>query len=137
MLGMIHDALYLLRASYSLPMSHSHQLISSAGELVILLLSCVADTSQITTAQAMVSFEDANHVLSTLQLSPDVRQVLETFAMSLTLIIGDNAKVARETQMLQSMLAMGKSDIHGSNTGADTTTSSLLLHTLVSLVSFD
>ncbi|KAF7965853.1 hypothetical protein HWV62_41212 [Athelia sp. TMB] len=131
-LGMIHDALYLLRASYSLPMSHSHQLISSAGELVILLLSCVADTSQITTAQAMVSFEDANHVLSTLQLSPDVRQVLETFAMSLTLIIGDNAKVARETQMLQSMLAMGKPDIHGSNTGADTTTSSLLLHTLLS-----
>lgn len=132
-LGMIHDALSLLRAAYSLPASHSRQLISSAGELVVLLLACVTDTSQISTAQAMVNYSDATDVLQTLRLSSDVRQVLEHFVMSLTLIIGDDAKVAREAQLLQSMLAMTKSDIPGSNTGTDSITISLLLHSLVSL----
>lgn len=136
-LGMIHDALSLLRTAYSLPASHSRQLVSSAGELVILLLACVTDTSQISIAQATINWSDVNDVLHNynLRLSTNVRQGLETFAMTLSLICGDNAKVVREAQLFQSMLAMTKSDIAGSTAGTDSITCSLLLHNLVSLIS--
>jgi mediator of RNA polymerase II transcription subunit 5 len=115
-------------------MSHSHQLVSSASELVILLLSCVTDISQVSTAQAMVHFADTSDMLQTLRLSPDVRQVLETFVMSLSLIIGDDAKAAREAQMMQSLqLVLGKSDVLGPSSDADTVTCGLVLHNLVCL----
>lgn len=132
-LGTIQDALALLRTAHSLHMSHSHQLISSASELVILLLSCVTDMTQVSTAQAMVHFSDTNDMLQTLRLSPDVRQVLETFVVSLSLIIGDDAKAAREAQMMQSLqMVLGKSDVLGLNSDADTVTCGLLLHYLAS-----
>lgn len=131
-LGTIQDALALLRTAHSLHISPSHQLASSASELVILLLSCVTDMSQVSTAQAMVHFADTNDMLQTLRLSPDVRQVLESFAMSLSLIIGDDAKAAREAQMMQSLqLALGKSDVLGPSSDADTVTCGLMLHNLV------
>jgi mediator of RNA polymerase II transcription subunit 5 len=132
-LGTIQDALALLRTAYSIHPSYSRQLISSASELVILLSSCVTDMSQISTAQAMVHFADTNDMLQTLRLSPDVRQVLETFVMSLSLIIGDDAKAAREAQMMQSLqLVLGKNDLLGPSSDADTVTCGLLLHHLVS-----
>jgi len=138
-LGTIQDALALLRTAHSLHTSPSHQLVSSASELVILLLSCVTDMSQVSTAQAMVHFADTNDMLQTLRLSPNVRQVLETFAMSLSLIIGDDAKAAREAQMMQSLqLALGKSDVLGPSSDADTVTCGLMLHNLVcNIASFD
>jgi len=49
-LGTVQDALALLRTAHSLPMSPYHQLTTSASELVILLLSCVSDISQFSTA---------------------------------------------------------------------------------------
>jgi mediator of RNA polymerase II transcription subunit 5 len=81
LLGTIQDALALLRTAHSLPISH--QLTTSASELVILLLSCVTDISQVSTAQALVHYADASDMLHTLSLTPDVRHVLETFVMSL------------------------------------------------------
>ncbi|KAH7931048.1 hypothetical protein BV22DRAFT_1053726 [Leucogyrophana mollusca] len=132
-LGTVQDALALLRVAHSMPPSHFHKLASSASELVILLLSCVTDMSQISTAQAMVYFGDANDLLHTLRLSQDVRQVLETFALSLSLLIGDDAKAAREAQMIHTMqMTLGKGDILGSNPESDTVTCGLLLQGFIS-----
>ncbi|KAF9229359.1 hypothetical protein BS17DRAFT_771335 [Gyrodon lividus] len=132
-LATVHDALCFLRQVYSLSSSGFHRLTGSASELVVLLLSCVTDVSQISTAQAIIYFEDANDLLHSVQLSPNVRQVLETFALSLSLLIGDDAKAAREAQMIHNMqLALGRSDILGSNLEADSITCGLLLHGLIS-----
>ncbi|KII93232.1 hypothetical protein PLICRDRAFT_121648 [Plicaturopsis crispa FD-325 SS-3] len=131
-LGTVQDALALLRTAHSLPMSHFHQLITSASELLILLLSCVTDMSQVSTAQALVHFADANDMLHTLHLSQDVRQVLDTFVMSLSLLIGDDAKAAREAQMMHTIqLALGKGDILGPSSNTDIVTSGLILNHLV------
>lgn len=132
-LGTVQDALALLRTAHSLPLSHFHQLTTSASELVILLLSCVSDMSQVSTAQAMVHFGDANDLLQNFRLSSDVRQVLETFVLSLSLLIGDDAKAAREAQMMHTIqLALGKGDILGPSSNADIITFSLVLHHFVS-----
>lgn len=134
-LGTVQDALALLRTAHLFNTSHSHNLVSSASELVILLLSCVTDMSQVSTAQAMVYFAEATDILQTLRLSPDVRQVLETFVMSLGLLIGDDAKAAREAQMMHGFqMAIGKGDVMGPSSDADTVTCGLLLHHLVSNV---
>ncbi|KAG6842595.1 hypothetical protein C0991_000121 [Blastosporella zonata] len=133
-LGIVQDALALLRTAHSLPLSHFHQLTTSASELVILLLSCVPDTSQLSTAQVLVHFADANDLLQNFQLTPDVRQVLENFVISLSMLIGDDAKAAREAQMLHTLhLALGKGNIHGTGSESDTVTFSLFLHHLAYL----
>ncbi|KIJ21680.1 hypothetical protein PAXINDRAFT_105041 [Paxillus involutus ATCC 200175] len=132
-LATVHDALFFLRQAYSLSSSSFHRLTTSASEFVALLLSCVTDVSQISTAQAMIYFGDANDLLHSVRLSPNVRQALETFALSLSLLIGDDAKAAREAQMIHSMqLALGRSDVLGSNLEADSITCGLLLQGLIS-----
>ncbi|GLB36220.1 putative mediator complex subunit Med5 [Lyophyllum shimeji] len=132
-LGIVQDALALLRTAHSLPLSHFHQLTNSASELVILLLSCVSDISQVSTAQAMVHFADANDLLQNFRLTQDVRQVLETFVLSLSLLIGDDAKAAREAQIMHTIqLALGKGNFHGPGSETDIITFSLVFHHLVS-----
>lgn len=131
-LGIVQDALALLRTAHSLPLSHFHQLTNSASELVILLLSCVSDISQVSTAQAMVHFADANDLLRNFRLAQDVRQVLETFVLSLSLLVGD-AKAAREAQIMHTIqLALGKGNFHGPSSETDIITFSLVFHHLVS-----
>ena len=128
-LGTVQDALALLRTAHSLPMSPFHQLTTSASELVILLLSCVSDISQVSTAQAMVHFADANSLLQNFRLAADVRQVLETFVLSLSLLLGDDAKAAREAQIMHTLqLALGKGDIFGVSSNTDIITFGLVLH---------
>ncbi|KAG6845781.1 hypothetical protein H0H87_003835 [Tephrocybe sp. NHM501043] len=132
-LSVVQDALALLRTAHSLPLSHFHQLTTSASELVILLLSCVPDISQLSTAQVLVHFADANDLLQNFQLTPDVRQVLENFVISLSMLIGDDVKAAREAQMLHTLhLTLGKANIHGSGSETDIVTFSLFFHHLVS-----
>ncbi|KAF5377593.1 hypothetical protein D9615_005338 [Tricholomella constricta] len=109
------------------------RLTASASEVVILLLSCVSDISQVSTAQAMVHFADANDLLQNFRLTPDARQVLETFVISLSLLIGDDAKAAREAQIMHTIqLALGKGNIHGPSSDTDIITFSLVLQHLVS-----
>ncbi|KAF9242868.1 hypothetical protein BU15DRAFT_86664 [Melanogaster broomeanus] len=123
-LATVHEALDFLRQAYSLSSSSFHRVTTSASELVALLLSCVTDFSQISTAQAMIYFGDTNDLL---------HSVLETFALSLSLLIGDDAKAAREAQMIHSMqLALGRSDMLGSNPEADSIICGLLLQSLIS-----
>ena len=131
-LATVHDALALLRTAYSLPISHFHQLTTSVSELVILLLSCVTDWSQVSNAQAMLYFTDVNDLLTNYRLTPDVRQVLDAFLLSLSLLIGDDVKAAREAQMMHTMhFALGKGDIFGPSSDTDVITLGLLLNYLV------
>ncbi|KAG1755207.1 mediator complex subunit Med5-domain-containing protein [Suillus paluster] len=136
-LSRVQDALALLRIAHSLPPSNFHHLILSASELAILLLSCVTDMSQVTTAQAMIYLGDANDVLHSLRLSPELRQVLEGFVLSLSLLMGDDAKAVRDAQMLHTMqLTMGKHDVLGANAETDTITCGLLLQSLARIFDF-
>ncbi|KAG5342399.1 hypothetical protein C0989_002234 [Termitomyces sp. Mn162] len=80
----------------------------------------------------MVYFADANDLLQNFQLAPDVQRVLETFVLSLSLLIGDDVKVAREAQMLHPIpLTLGKGSLNGSGSETDIVTFSLFLHHLV------
>lgn len=128
-LNKIHDALALLRTAYTLPISHFHQPVTaSASQLLVFLLSCVSDLSQISNTQAAMHYADANDLLMTnYNLASDVRQMLESFVIALSISMGDDVKAAREAQMIQSMqLSTGKTDVQSSDT--DTVTFSLLFH---------
>ncbi|KIL70756.1 hypothetical protein M378DRAFT_183349 [Amanita muscaria Koide BX008] len=135
MMNTIQDGLALLRTAQSLPMAHSAQLTSSASELLMLLLAYISDNvSQIPTRQATVFLSEANELLQTFRLLPDVRQMLETFVLSLSLFIGDEAKAATEAQLLHTLHYAGpfnRGDGIGSSADADIVTFSLILHHLV------
>ncbi|CCM05148.1 uncharacterized protein FIBRA_07357 [Fibroporia radiculosa] len=103
LLGTVQDSMALLRTAHTLPLSQFNQLFASASELLSLLLSCVADISQISTTQAMMYFAEASDVLQVLRLPLGVRQQLENFALSLSLLLGDDAKAMREAQMMHTL----------------------------------
>ncbi|KAJ7786401.1 hypothetical protein B0H16DRAFT_30240 [Mycena metata] len=129
--NILQDALALFRVAHELPMSHFHQLTTSASELVILLFNC-ADMSQVPSSQAIVVLGDTSSLLSQSSISPDVRQVLESFALSLGLLVGDDAKAAPEAHLMHSFqFALGKSDSLGSSSNTDTVSFSLTLSYLV------
>lgn len=133
-LGTVLDALALLRTAYSLPISHFHQLTTSASELVILLLSCVSDISQVSHAQAVVYYHDVQELCTnySFRLTADVRQVLDTFVMSLTLLLGDDGKARREAQSIPTIqFSLGKGDIVGPSSDTDIITLGLLLNYMV------
>ncbi|KAF5390177.1 hypothetical protein D9757_002860 [Collybiopsis confluens] len=133
-LGVVQNAFGLLQIAHSLPVSLFHQLSTSSSELVILLLSCISDMSQVSTAQADLHFQTANTLLQNFRLSPDLKQILETFVLTLSLVLGDDAKVARETQMMHALqLTLGQGDVVGSSSTTDLVTLSLHFHTLISL----
>ncbi|KAH9937109.1 mediator complex subunit Med5-domain-containing protein [Fomitopsis serialis] len=135
LLGTVQNSISLLRMAHQLPPSHFHQLVASASELLTLLISCVSptDISQISTAQAMIYCAEANDILQIQSLLPHVKQELETFALSLSLMLGDDAKAAREAQMMHTLqLAYGKGDIMGTSADtADLVTCGLVLHSFV------
>lgn len=133
-LAIVQDGLSLLRTAYALPPSPFHALSASASELVILLLSCVGDLSQVSMGEAMVHYGDVLELTQTLPLHDDVRAVLNGFALSLSMILGDDAKMAQEAQMMQTLqITLGKGDIAGPNSQSDIITCSLLLRHLVSI----
>ncbi|KAJ7169957.1 hypothetical protein C8R46DRAFT_949420 [Mycena filopes] len=130
--NILQDALALLRVAHELPMSHFHQLTTSASELVILLFSSADNMSQVPSSQAIVVLGDTSSMLSHSSISPDVRQVLESFALSLGLLVGDDAKAAPEAHLMHSFqFALGKSDTLGSSSNTDTVSFSLTLSYLV------
>lgn len=131
-LAVVNDALAFLRQAYSFPPSGFHSLSATASELISLVLPCVPDVLQMSTTQAMICFGDANDLLHSVRLSPEIHQVLETFVFSLSLLIGDDVKAAREAQIIHTQLALGKSDMLGSNLEADFISCGLLLQSFVS-----
>ncbi|KAJ3976979.1 hypothetical protein EV361DRAFT_161584 [Lentinula raphanica] len=131
-LGVVQDALSLLEVAYTLPVSHFHQLTTSSSELLILLLSSNPDMTQISTTQAAVHFQTTNDLLLNFQLSPNLRGVLEPFERQLRKLMGDDAKLAREAQMMHTMqLTLGRGDVVGSSSNTDLTSLSLIFHTLI------
>lgn len=126
-----HLALSLLKTAFQLPSTHFHQFTASASELLLLLLSCVNnDFTQLNTNQAVTRFaEDAGDLLSQPGLSPDVKQVLEQFILSLSYLLGEDVKAAREAQMIHSTL--GRSHAVVPNSDSDIVSCSLLLRSLV------
>ncbi len=132
-LGTVQDAMNLLRTAHNLPSSHFPQINASASELLMLLLSCTHNLSQLTTAQAMIHFANASDILQ-LRLNPDIQQLLETHVLSLSLLLGDDAKAAREAQMMHNLqLALGKGDIVGPNSDTDIVSCGRLPHSLVGI----
>ncbi|GAW08006.1 rna polymerase ii mediator complex subunit [Lentinula edodes] len=131
-LGVVQDALQLLEIAHTLPVSHFHQLTTSSSELLILLLSCNPDMTQISTTQAAVHYQTVNDLLLNFQLLPGLREVLEHFERQLRKLMGDDAKLAREAQMMHTMqLTLGRGDIVGSSSNSDLVSLSLTLHTLI------
>ncbi|KAJ7225445.1 hypothetical protein GGX14DRAFT_348768 [Mycena pura] len=129
----LQDALALLRVAHELPMSHFHQLTTSASELVALLFSS-ADISQVPPSQCIVLLGDANSMLTLSSISQNVRQVLESFTLSLGLLVGDEAKASNtpDAHLMHNFhLALGKSDSIGSS-NTDTVSCSLTLGYLLS-----
>lgn len=130
----IQDGLALLRTVHTQAISqHHNELASRTEELVRHLLCFASDISQVSVAQACVSFADVNDLLSNFRFNPETRQMLESFSVLLGLLIGDDAKVAREAQMMQSLqLALGKGDTGGPASDTDVITLGLVHHYLVS-----
>jgi mediator of RNA polymerase II transcription subunit 5 len=123
----------LLRVASTLPASHFHQVTVSASQLLLLLLSKVTDITQISTSEAAMHFNHITDMMNLPSLSTDVRQVLGNILMSLTYVLGDEAKAAREAQMMHTLqLALGKSDVVGTNSDRDLVTCGLLFHAMVS-----
>lgn len=129
----IQDALALLRTAYALPMSHFHQLPTSAAELVILLLACVTDLHSVPNAQAVVLYDEMMETLGMCRLlGAAVVGVLDTFMVSLSLLIGDDVKAAREAQMMRTtQFAQGKGDMWGPSSETDVVSGGLLLNYMV------
>lgn len=126
------DALTLLKTSHNLAGSQVHSALESCSQLLVLLLSCVMDMSQIPSNQAMLLFAEASEVLQDYRLLSDVRQILEPFVLSLSILIGNDTKAAREAQAMHTMqLALGRTDLHGSTADSDLVTFSLTLQHLV------
>jgi mediator of RNA polymerase II transcription subunit 5 len=136
LLDTISDSLYLLRLSYEFAASPFHHLTASASDLLILTLSCVVDMSEVSTAQATVLLSEVHDVLQIVSLQDNVRQALDSFLLSLSMLLGDGTKQAEEAEMFASFqLTPGKQDVVGPNPSLDLLTGSLIMARLVSLES--
>lgn len=92
----------------------------------------MTSTLSVSSAQAMVYFADANDALQTLNLSEGLKLALQTFVVSLSLQIGDDAKAAREGHPTHTVqFTFRKPDEVRLSSNADTVTWSLILHHLV------
>lgn len=129
----VRDAMELARISHSLVPNNFHRLTNSASELMVLLIGPLRDVSQIPATQALHMLGEAHQLHQNPRLSPDVKHVLEELIYSLSLIAGDE-KATREAEMIHTLqLAMGRSDIGGTDSsGRDAITCGLLLQSLVS-----
>ncbi len=131
----VHDSLALLRATNQIPSSPYHALTSSAGQLAMLLIHCVGDLSQVSNQQIVISYATVLDILQSTRLDGDVRNGLENLMMSLSLLIGDDVKMAQEVQVMQTMqVSLGRTDATGSNTPTDLASCSFLLRHLVNLM---
>jgi mediator of RNA polymerase II transcription subunit 5 len=132
LLHTISDALYLLRLSYEFPASPFHSLTATSSELLIHLLTCVGDMSDVLATQATVLLSVVHDVLQIVALQDNVRQALDSFLLSLSMLLGDGTKQAEEAEMFASFqLTPGKLETGGPNPSLDLLTGSLIMGRLV------
>lgn len=101
----------------------------------MLLIHCVGDLSQVSNQQIVISYAAVLDILQSTRLDNDVRNGLENLMMSLSLLIGDDVKMAQEVQVMQTMqVSLGRADATGSSTPTDLASCSFLLRQLVNFV---
>ncbi|KAF8503938.1 mediator complex subunit Med5-domain-containing protein [Hysterangium stoloniferum] len=133
LLNTISDLLYLLRLSYEFSASPFHQLTTSASELLLQLLAYVGDMSDVTTSQATVLLSLVHVVLQVVTLDENVRNALDSFLLSLSLILGDGTRQADEAEMFASFqLTPSRHETAGPNPSLDLLSGSLIMARLVS-----
>ncbi|KZS93088.1 hypothetical protein SISNIDRAFT_486020 [Sistotremastrum niveocremeum HHB9708] len=131
-LAMVQDGLWLVRTAYTLPISSFHQPLQPICQLLVLILSCVGDMSHISTNDAVTYYTEASDVLHTLTFQTDLRHSLDMFLVALNLVLGDEAKVARETDLIHAMqMAIGRYDIVAPGVGSDLVSSGLIVYHLL------
>jgi mediator of RNA polymerase II transcription subunit 5 len=127
----VQRCLGLIDWAYSMPLTRrSQKLRQNSGKLMVHLLSCVNDMSQVTIADAWEQMNVVTSVLQKPELERGVREHLDSLSMNLAMILQDEPKAAREAQMLQSM-QMAKGDVGGPNSENDVITLGLLWQYLV------
>jgi mediator of RNA polymerase II transcription subunit 5 len=126
----VQDALALVRVSHTMNLNYHHRNLTHNSEALLgHLLSCVTDLTDVSIAQALALFTSVSEVLRDMQLDVAAQSALESFSISLGLIVGDDAKGAREAQMMQSMQTSKPSVL---NSETDVVTLGLLWQYLVS-----
>lgn len=130
-LTIAQDAANLLRKTPTSPLSPFHQLNTTVSDLVIILLSCAKDLTQLTTDQAMAHFGAASEIFPFVGMT--LRPLWEAHILNLSMLLGEDAKAAREAQMAHNrQFSLGKGDIVGPNSDTDIVSCGLLLNALVS-----
>jgi hypothetical protein len=80
----------------------------------------------------MLLHTEAGGPLQDFRLSEELRQILAPFVWSLSIVIGNDSKAAKEAQTMHSMqLSLGKADMHGPSMQSDTVTFSMVLQNMV------
>lgn len=127
------DGLGFLRIAYNMPPSPYHALTSSASQLIMLLLSCIGDVSQHPPSDLLYLYTMSLSTIRDMQLEQDLRSMLENLVLSLSMCIGDDTKIAQQSQVMQAIQApyYGRTDAVPSSQ-SDITSCSLLLRHMVS-----
>ena len=127
----VRNGMALLKIACEISSTHFHELTESASSLLLLLLASVSDyvAAQFTPNQIVTHIADARDLASHPRIPPHTKQMLEQFALSLSFLLGDDAKAAREAQMMHSTL--GRSQTIVPNSDSDIVSCSLLLRSLV------
>ena len=129
----LQESLNMLQICLNLPYHLSHQATTSLAWLLDELHKCIVDFSQITTSQAMVAYAELQEVLNSNSLEPSLQRTLLLISNKLRIVLGDDARMAQEAQMMQTIqLSYRKGDALGRNSDDDIVTCSLMLRHLVS-----
>ncbi|EJD55596.1 hypothetical protein AURDEDRAFT_179328 [Auricularia subglabra TFB-10046 SS5] len=131
-LELLHACLPLVKSWDSIMAATPfHGLQSPISQLVVLLVSCLDDLASVTTAHAGVYFNEVSQVLHTPNIDQTLRHALENYMMALSMVLGDNAKAAREVEMMQALhLSMSKSSAVGGTASFEIITFGTLLRHL-------
>lgn len=130
----------LLKIACELPPAHYHELTTSASHLLLLLLGTVSDlvAAQFTRDQIVNHIADARDLASQPKIPPDMKQMLEGFALLLSSLLGDDEKVAGEAQIIQSTVEtrqkFGRGETAAPSSHSDIVSCSLVLGSLVRFV---
>ncbi|KAF9531998.1 mediator complex subunit Med5-domain-containing protein [Crepidotus variabilis] len=139
----IQDALALLRTAHTLPLSHFHQLTTSAAELVDLLIriACATDLTRVPATQAIVLYGELSETMNTCRLNDAVAGILDAFMVTLSLVIGEDVKATGGASMMHTATqfapATGKGDISGPSSETDLITLGLVLNHIVTYMAHD
>ena len=129
----VHNAISLLHLAYSSTSTHFHPLTESASELLLMLLETINHDTQFSSHELAPLLSSGQDLLAHYRLPTGLQQVLESYLLSLAVLLQDE-KATRQAQVMHTLqMAIGKGDIAGSNSmSTDIVMCGLILHALVS-----